>query len=382
MRAQRQNCEPPPPPPPPQKIPQKVNAVKESKRARPDEGDRDTAAGHSRSKRTKRHRRDEVPPVNDPVGGPSGHVPGAPRPHVHAGATTPNPDANIGPRNPVKLEQHVKIVKLGKYVKTTRTDGQLYHYYCIEPMPGEREVQSSNYHGHVKLPAKEGQPPHHGHGPCIEVKWKESQPPNHGHDPNIKVEEVQPRNQGHVPNINVGGVKPRDQGHGSNIKVEEVQSRNQGHGSDIKVEEFQPPEQAPAVPTEPARAPIKLIREQEDLVMMALHNLNIFYTGAAGAGKSAVLNAIVEALREAGKVVHVTASTGIAALNVNGMTIWTYLGIGLSVINKPLSASRRIAQNPRSPALERILNTDVLIIDEISMVSSLVIVLYLFPKQF
>ena len=57
-----------------------------------------------------------------------------------------------------------------------------------------------------------------------------------------------------------------------------------------------------------------------------------------------------------------------AALNVNGTTIWTYLGIGLSVNNKPIVASENIARSQTSQASGRIQATDVLIIDEISMV--------------
>jgi hypothetical protein len=77
----------------------------------------------------------------------------------------------------------------------------------------------------------------------------------------------------------------------------------------------------------PERGPIKLAQEQEDLVQLAKDGQNIFYTGAAGAGKSVVLSVIVECLQREGKNVHVTAPTGIAALNVGGTTTWTYLGI-------------------------------------------------------
>lgn len=136
--------------------------------------------------------------------------------------------------------------------------------------------------------------------------------------------------------------------------------------SEAKVERVQPPAH---IPDTPVRAPVKLIKEQEELVQLALDGHNIFYTGAAGAGKSAVLNAIVKGLQDQGKIVHVTASTGIAALNVNGTTIWTYLGIGLSVNNKPIVASENIARSQTSQASGRIQATNVLIIDEISMVS-------------
>lgn len=150
---------------------------------------------------------------------------------------------------------------------------------------------------------------------------------------------------------------------------DEGEDETEAKGSNIseaKVERVQPPVH---IPDTPVRAPVKLIKEQEELVQLALDGHNIFYTGAAGAGKSAVLNAIVKGLQDQGKIVYVTASTGIAALNVNGTTIWNYLGIGLSVNNKPIVASENIARSQTSQASGRIQATNVLIIDEISMVS-------------
>jgi putative protein kinase ArgK-like GTPase of G3E family len=43
--------------------------------------------------------------------------------------------------------------------------------------------------------------------------------------------------------------------------------------------------------------------------------------GGAGVGKSYTVEALVQLLQDKGRTVAVTASTGTAALNVNGMTI-------------------------------------------------------------
>lgn len=65
------------------------------------------------------------------------------------------------------------------------------------------------------------------------------------------------------------------------------------------------------------------------------------------------------------KKVAVTASTGIAAVLVNGCTLHSWAGVGLA--NKTQEQLEDIVR--KSPACDRWRRTDVLIIDEISMVS-------------
>lgn len=60
---------------------------------------------------------------------------------------------------------------------------------------------------------------------------------------------------------------------------------------------------------------------------------NIFFTGSAGTGKSVVLREIIRLLRQDEwmvdeTIVAVTASTGIAAVNIGGATIHSWAGIG------------------------------------------------------
>lgn len=91
---------------------------------------------------------------------------------------------------------------------------------------------------------------------------------------------------------------------------------------------------------------------------------NVFLTGAAGSGKTYLLNAYIRYLRERHVSVAVTASTGIAATHLGGLTIHSWSGIGVRGkideydLNK-LAKNRKIR--------ERIKRTEVLIIDEISM---------------
>lgn len=93
---------------------------------------------------------------------------------------------------------------------------------------------------------------------------------------------------------------------------------------------------------------------------------NVFYTGSAGTGKSTVLKAFVKRLKAQGKQVDIVAPSGIAALNVGGMTIFSYAYWHPDSFKEGLDAFLRKAymKNVR----RRLCTTDVLVIDEISMV--------------
>ena len=69
-----------------------------------------------------------------------------------------------------------------------------------------------------------------------------------------------------------------------------------------------------------------LCQEQQALVDLIMSGNNVFFTGSAGCGKSTVLKAAIRQLEAQGKTVNVLAPTGIAALNVGGMTIHSYMG--------------------------------------------------------
>lgn len=88
---------------------------------------------------------------------------------------------------------------------------------------------------------------------------------------------------------------------------------------------------------------------------------NVYLTGAAGSGKTYVLNEYIKYLRENHIVVGVTASTGIAATHMNGMTIHSWAGLG---IGDSIDIERILA---KSTVKKRMAETKVLLIDEISM---------------
>lgn len=94
---------------------------------------------------------------------------------------------------------------------------------------------------------------------------------------------------------------------------------------------------------------------------------NLFITGGAGSGKSYLLNFLKRNYASLG--LEVTASTGIAAVNIGGSTIHSWSGIGLA--NLPLE---QIIENLLSAKFARvrrkIRRARALAIDEISMISA------------
>lgn len=94
---------------------------------------------------------------------------------------------------------------------------------------------------------------------------------------------------------------------------------------------------------------------------------NVFLTGEPGAGKTHTINEYVRYLRDHKVEVAITASTGIAATHIGGMTIhsWSGMGINTSPSNYELGA---IAS--REYVAKRVGRAKILIIDEVSMLSS------------
>ncbi|EMG48156.1 hypothetical protein G210_1338 [Candida maltosa Xu316] len=113
--------------------------------------------------------------------------------------------------------------------------------------------------------------------------------------------------------------------------------------------------------------PIILSNEQEYVLKQVLSGVSLFYTGSAGTGKSVLLRNIIKSLRakHTNGGVAVTASTGLAACNIGGITLHSFAGFGLGQ-GKVDTLLRKIKRNKK--AFNRWISTKVLIIDEISMV--------------
>ena len=97
---------------------------------------------------------------------------------------------------------------------------------------------------------------------------------------------------------------------------------------------------------------------QEQALTILKTGANVFLTGEPGAGKTYVVNQYVAWLRERSIEPAITASTGIAATHVGGMTIHAWSGVG---IKKSLSEWEIEALLEREPLVRRVRAARVLI---------------------
>lgn len=91
---------------------------------------------------------------------------------------------------------------------------------------------------------------------------------------------------------------------------------------------------------------------------------NVFLTGEPGSGKTYVINKYITWLEAAGLTVAVTASTGIAATHIGGLTIHSWSGVGT---RDTLTKYDLDQLATKEKLVKRIKKTHVLIMDEVSM---------------
>ena len=107
--------------------------------------------------------------------------------------------------------------------------------------------------------------------------------------------------------------------------------------------------------------------QQKVLDLVLTSKKNVFFTGSAGTGKSYLLSRIVDGFRNDKSCkedsIWVTATTGIAAIQIDGITINSYAGIELGNFTR-----EKLLKKAKTKS-KRWLKTQVLIIDEISMLS-------------
>ncbi|CAB4636510.1 unannotated protein [freshwater metagenome] len=109
--------------------------------------------------------------------------------------------------------------------------------------------------------------------------------------------------------------------------------------------------------------PVRLSIEQQNLFdYIEQSENNIFVTGRAGTGKSTLLSYLVENTQ---KNVAVCAPTGVAALNVGGVTIHSLFGFPFGILGE-----QDIARHLNRRTREVLAALDMLVIDEVSMVNA------------
>ncbi|CAI9726716.1 ATP-dependent DNA helicase PIF1-like [Octopus vulgaris] len=108
--------------------------------------------------------------------------------------------------------------------------------------------------------------------------------------------------------------------------------------------------------------PFKLTKEQRKVLDIVTCGENVFFTGSAGTGKSFLLRRIIGALPP--DHTFATASTGVAACYIGGITLHAFAGIGSG--NGPLEQCVQLANRPS--VKQNWMKCHHLIIDEVSMV--------------
>jgi len=108
------------------------------------------------------------------------------------------------------------------------------------------------------------------------------------------------------------------------------------------------------------------MNQQEAFDILKLGH-NVYLTGSAGSGKTFLLNKYIKYLKDQKVEVGITASTGIAATHMQGVTIhsWSGLGIRDSLSTKDL---RELAK--KRYLNKRLAQAKILVIDEVSMLHS------------
>ena len=114
---------------------------------------------------------------------------------------------------------------------------------------------------------------------------------------------------------------------------------------------------------------IVLSEKQQEALDKFNKNYNVFITGPGGTGKTALIKNIVRDGENNGKIVQVCAMTGCATVllgckNTKTLHSWAGIGLGNGTINDII---KRIVRNRKRR--QNWLKTDVLIVDEVSMMS-------------
>lgn len=110
---------------------------------------------------------------------------------------------------------------------------------------------------------------------------------------------------------------------------------------------------------------------QAEALKVLQSGANVFLTGEAGAGKSYLINEFVRWAKDNRMSVAIGASTGIAAMQLEGgRTVHSLCGLGTDADDE-LFNPEKIWEIAKKPWTQKELSADVIIIDEISMLSSM-----------
>ena len=107
-----------------------------------------------------------------------------------------------------------------------------------------------------------------------------------------------------------------------------------------------------------------LTDEQNVALHKFIEGKNLFITGPGGVGKSTLIDTIYHHANRKQQKIYKTSTTGISALNIGGKTIHSWAGIKLGE-----GTADELIKKMFFKTKEKWKNTDILIIDEVSMLS-------------
>lgn len=107
-----------------------------------------------------------------------------------------------------------------------------------------------------------------------------------------------------------------------------------------------------------------------DEILNILKTSNLFLTGGGGVGKSYLTKKIIEHYNKNEKNVVVLGSTGISAINIGGVSVHSFFKFGISQNEEMLKFLDKKQKSKLAELKDILKNTDLIIIDEISMLSS------------
>jgi ATP-dependent DNA helicase PIF1 len=251
-------------------------------------------------------------------------------------------------------------------------------HYCaaLSPNRAKATIQEFSYKPMVKTQHfQNGPPPVPQQNPTKRrtLPWhNEEEPPQ---QPNHRFDTGKPKVKNNIESTPVAKPTQRP-GYPWNTTASAIKDQQKKHREEVKkaVKKNEGDEEsilkAKSSRERPAR--VFLSEEQQHVLNLVTDKKkSVFFTGSAGTGKSVLMREIITALRKTYKRepdrVAVTASTGLAACNVGGVTLHSFAGIGLGKEEVP-ELVRKIKRNQK--AKHRWLRTKVLVVDEVSMVDA------------
>lgn len=110
---------------------------------------------------------------------------------------------------------------------------------------------------------------------------------------------------------------------------------------------------------------LTLSKKQQEAYDLIIKGKNVFLTGAGGSGKTLLIKYLYKKLKDYREIA-LTSTTGTSAILIGGTTLHSYLGIGLGKLD---AKSLLLQIRRKSWILKRWKTLDILVIDEISMLS-------------